>query len=184
MMILVPLMPCRPSAALVSRRWHRVYWEEPGVWRDFKLLATAMDRYGTYNEYLQTVQANGDELDLWLPAKQRLLGRVAGTVRHLSIKVWWVAAASGAPGVATWNHGGPRVAETSPCRRNQSACPFPPRHLSLQNPWGGGRGRLPWMRCAAAAGWRSLRWPGRRPASMNRRRRRCRWDDLFQGRCA
>ncbi len=85
----LPPLPYRPAASLVSKRWHHVYWSEPVVWHEFSLFPRSlMERFGTYHEHFQRVQPNRDELDVWLPGKQRQLECVAGAVRCLAILVW------------------------------------------------------------------------------------------------
>ncbi len=71
----VPLaIPIHLQAAitLVSRRWHRMFYSEPALWRSLELTADSLDK----------AYADG-QAQQWFAARASLLRRVGGFVQHL-----------------------------------------------------------------------------------------------------
>ena len=62
----------QPAVTLVSRRWHRVFFSEPALWRELELTAKSLDEA----DYMGRAAH-------WFAAKARLLRRAGGFVQHL-----------------------------------------------------------------------------------------------------
>ena len=79
------LPACRPVLNLVSRRWQRVFYAEPGLWRHLRLGACSLKPPPARKQ--------------WFAAKRTLAQRVSSLVTQASV-VWDADATSGFTGLA------------------------------------------------------------------------------------
>ena len=71
-------LPCRRSAVLVSKRWQRVFFSEPALWRRFQLARPSED-LAFSADFTYTISRGWSR---WCASWERLLGRVAGMVQE------------------------------------------------------------------------------------------------------
>lgn len=82
------LMLCRRSVVLVSRRWNRVLYSTPSIWRSFSLgqPPSYSEQQNGQWQVVQLQQWPEERQRDWLSIKLQQLRRVAPVVRHLHVE--------------------------------------------------------------------------------------------------
>lgn len=77
--------PLQGTITLVSRRWHRIFYSEPELWRSLHLTVSSAN-----------AAAAAGQAQQWFASKSTLLHRVGGVVQHLVVADWRQTVGAGA----------------------------------------------------------------------------------------